>query len=148
MKHVDRALTLGAIAIVLICGNGFGAPNRSTHPRAKLAAAIARSIEEPTTYRCLRVDVRGDLGGELYAVSVYGRGFGTWNGARQFPISKAQVRRCLEALKTYDFVSMPDEIGSGTPARRHTSPPAGPGADGAPVVRSVTLVVAGMRKTV
>jgi hypothetical protein len=112
-----------------------------------MEAALATSIKEPTTFRGMRIDVQGFLGGGLRSLSVYGRGFGVWNRRRQFKLTRDQIRSYLKVLEAYHFTSMPARIGSGELEERGTFKEK-ERENVTQMIRSVTLTVAGMSKTV
>ena len=155
VKQFERYILLGISLIVLMQPAASGAATRPfrsrlDHRQAKLEAALKESIQDPAKYRCLRIDVQGFLGHGLRAVSVYGRGFGVWNRERQITLTRAQIRTCLKALETSHFTSMPDRIAGDEPEETRTSTKEKEGMEKnvTQLIRSVTLVVAGMTKTV
>ena len=157
MNRWIRSLSFGMMFGMLTLSGWAGeaatpVPARLDHRAAKMEAALLTSIGKPATYRCLRIDIRGFLGKELRSLSVYGRGFGVWNRERQFDLSTEQIRSCLKALERFHFTSMPDRIGSGKPegsASHHKERRMEHhGENVTQLIRSVTLTVAGMTKTV
>ncbi|NOZ78757.1 MAG: hypothetical protein GXP48_06170 [Acidobacteria bacterium] len=152
MSRLTRGLLLGTMLGVLALPHGAAAAtkpvrSRLDHHLAKMEAALATSIKEPTTFRGMRIDVQGFLGGGLRSLSVYGRGFGVWNRGRQFKLTKDQIRSCLKVLEAYHFTSMPARIGAGELKEGGTLQEKR-GDNVTQMIRSVTLTVAGMSKTV
>ena len=111
---------------------------------SKMAAALHEAIEHPDRYPDLRIGIDGFLDDGVRSLTVYGRGLGAWNNELQIELSKKQVRKCLKLLEKYEFLSMPERIGSEEPADPRGRVP----AEGTQLIRSVTLVIAGMSQTV
>jgi len=132
MKPVAPILV--ATALLVAAQPAHAAAGKTTKPEAnrpsKIAVALEMAIDHPERFPDLRIEVEGFLDAGARSLTVYGRGFGVWNRARQIKLSGKQVRKCLKILKKSGFLSMPERIVGSKPPGEVTQ-----------LLRSVTLVI-------
>lgn len=112
---------------------------------AAVRQALERALADPAAARTSRLGVECARDGQLPAIELFGRGFGIWDGRRQFALPESAFAELLRAARDGGFAELAARYGGAT-APASGAPPAEAAA--LKVICRVRLEVGGLVKEV